>query len=231
MFRAATRLALSHTPDGVEIALCETDDGHYLIRAGVRELMHSGAHASEEHLGWLACERLAARAAPAVLIGGLGMGYTLRAALDVLPAAAVVTVVELVAAVATWNRGPLADLAGRPLDDPRVRLLVADVAGVLAASPGAFDAIVLDTDNGPGDVVRAANHGLYDAAGLATARAALAPGGVLALWSVDGVPGFVDALLAAGLEVQVHEVSATGAPGVSEHTLYLATPEAAHLPP
>lgn len=223
MLRSATRLALSHTPDGVEIALCETYEGHYLIRAGARELMHSGAHASEEHLGRLACEPIADRVAPAVLIGGLGMGYTLRAALDALPADAAVTVVELVAAVADWNRGPLAALAGRPLDDPRVRLLVADVADVLAASPGAFDAVVLDTDNGPGDVVREANHGLYDGAGLAAARAALAPGGVLALWSVDWVPGFVEALLAADLEVQVHEVSATGAPGVSEHTLYLAT--------
>ena len=155
-----------------------------------------------------------------MLIGGLGMGYTLRAALDVLPAGARVTVTEIFAEVVAWNRGPLASLAGRPLDDPRVELCRADVATLLGGA--AFDAILLDIDNGPDAAMLTRNAALYSRDGLHRLRAALVAGGHLAVWSADRSPGFEARLGEGGLHWRRVEVPARGAADDPLHTLYLA---------
>lgn len=164
---------------GGELALAKRGD-EYSIRVGGVELMNSRDHSSEDELGRQTAARLTA-AAPHVLIGGLGFGFTLRAALDALPAAARVDVVEIVPALVRWNRTLLASLAGEPLADPRVTVIEADVAAVIKAAKN-YDAIVLDVDNGP-DAVYEGNAVLYKRRGLEAARRALAPGGVLAVWS------------------------------------------------
>ncbi len=200
--------------------------GEYEIRIDGAELMTSRGHGSETALAELACAAIAGQPAPRLLIGGLGMGYTLRAALDRLPTAARVVVAELVPEVADWNRGPLASLAGDPLGDPRVDLRIVDVADVLAAEPGAgsgFDAVLLDVDNGPAALTRAANAGLYQTAGIALAVRALRPGGILAVWSADPCPELVEVLAGAGCTVEAIALPARGAGGGPEHTIVLAT--------
>lgn len=153
-----TELGRARMRAGEELVL-RRRGGHYEIRFNGRELMSDRAHWSETALGTLGCDTLHV-AQPRVLIGGLGIGYTLRAALDTLPAAAHVAVAELLPAVIAWNRGPLGELAGRPLDDPRVRVEPHDAARVLRRSAGQFDAILLDIDNGPDDVTFAGNRRL-----------------------------------------------------------------------
>jgi spermidine synthase len=193
-------------PDGAELVLARHGD-EWAVRAAGRVLMTSRLHGSEEALAALALERLARPRA--VLIGGLGMGFTLRAALDRLPATCAVTVVELVPALAGWNRGPLGDLAGRPLEDRRVRLEVGDVAvRIAAARPRAFDAILLDVDNGPAALAHAANDRLYGAAGIAAAAAVLRPGGVLAVWSAAPDDRYLARLRRGGLDASAVPVPA-----------------------
>ena len=165
-------LGETQTPDGTAMALTRRDR-EYVILANGKSLMSSLMHGSEEALATLACPHLRAVEEPSVLIGGLGMGFTLRATLDLLPPDASVTVAELVSAVVEWNRGPLGPLAGHPLKDKRVHVVVGDVTGVLASHRGRFDAVLLDVDNGPAPFTAAANAGLYDDRGLAAARAAL----------------------------------------------------------
>jgi spermidine synthase len=198
----------ARAPDGVELVLARRDR-EWVVRAGGRVLMSSRAHASEEALARLALAR--APRPREVLVGGLGLGFTLRAALDLLPADARVVVAELVPAVVAWNRGPVAELAGRPLDDRRVRVEAADVAVVAARSAGRLDALLLDVDNGPSALAHAANDRLYGAAGLAALRDALRPGGVLAVWSAGADPRFVARLGRAGFRAEAHAVP--GAPG------------------
>jgi spermidine synthase len=161
--------------------------------------------------------------APRVLIGGLGMGYTLRAILDALPSTARVVVAEIMAEVVAWNRGPLAAPAGRPLDDRRVTVRVGDVATMLGAEAetGGFDAVVLDIDNGPDAVMLARNQPLYTPAGLRRLGAALRTGGVLAVWSADASPSFEAALDEAGFAWERVAVAARGVAGDPEHTIYL----------
>jgi len=189
----------TRAPDGAELILARRG-GEWAIRAGGRALMSSRAHASEEALAAIALRR--ARRREKVLIGGLGMGFTLRAVLDRLPAGARAIVVEVVPAVVEWNRGPLAPLAGRPLDDPRVRVVIDDVRRRIAEARGAYDAILLDVDNGPEAVVRPENAGLYGAGGAAASRDALREGGVLAVWSAGADPLFRARLERAGLETE-----------------------------
>jgi spermidine synthase len=155
----------------------------YLILAAGATLMSSRTHASEETLSTLACKTASTLKQPTVLVGGLGMGFTLRAALDLLSPHASIVVAELVPAVVAWNRGPLGHLAGHPLNDHRVRIEIADVAATLNSSPAQFDVIILDVDNGPAAFTASHNTRLYDDGGLAAARAALKEGGVLAVWS------------------------------------------------
>ncbi len=157
--------------------------GEFSIRLEGRELMNSRVYASEEALGWLACERIADRPSARVLVGGLGMGFTLAAALSKLGPDADVIVSELVPEVVSWNRGALGELAKHPLRDPRVAVCAIDVAELLKVERDRYDAILLDVDNGPEALPQSGNRWLYDRAGLAAALGALRSGGVLAVWS------------------------------------------------
>ena len=199
----------------------------FIIVLDRNELMSTRMSGSEEALATLACARLPASprgAGPRLLIGGYGMGYTLRAALRALPQQARVTVVELVPEIIDWARGPMADIAGGCLDDPRVRLVNGDVGAAIAAARGDYDAILLDVDNGPDGLVRAGNDGLYSSAGLRAARAALTAGGVLAIWSAAPDPAFARRLKNAGFRVDEVSVSARGNGKGARHVIWFATP-------
>lgn len=187
----------------------------YEILFGDEQLMGSWATRSEEALATLAWQRLAA-GADRMLIGGLGMGFTLAAARAALPAHAAIVVAELVPNVAAWARGPLAGIVGDSLDDPRVSLLIRDVHDVIVAQPGGFDAILLDVDNGPDGLISLANERLYCNWGLRAAHAALRPGGVLAVWSAHPDDSFSDRLRAAGFAVEEVRV-ASGEGGRPDH--------------
>jgi spermidine synthase len=177
----------------------------FLITIDGRILMTSSERSSEEALATLACERLAGRKAPRVLIGGLGMAYTLRAALDALPAAAQVTVAELTPEVEAWCRGPLASLTRSAALDRRVRIVIRDVARVIEeARPGYYDAIILDIYEGPHHPSRRENDPFYGRAALARTYAALAEGGVLAIWSEEGNAVFKRRMIDAGFATSVH---------------------------
>jgi len=194
----------------------------FSIRVDSHELMNSRAHGSEDALAELACVRIAHRPCPRVLIGGLGMGYTTAAALRRLGANGRVVVAELVPAVVAWNRGLLADLAGRPLHDARVTVREADVARILQAEQGAYDAILLDVDNGPVSLTWKGNGWLYARAGLDAAYAALRAAGVLAVWSASPDRAFAKRLRRAGFEVAEVCVRARGPRGGGRHIIWLA---------
>ncbi|MBZ5527386.1 MAG: spermidine synthase [Acidobacteriia bacterium] len=194
----------------------------YIILAGGKSLMSSRMHGSEEALATLACSRLRTHEEPRVLIGGLGMGFTLRATLDLLPPDAEVVVAELLPAVVEWNRGPLGPLANHPLKDKRARVEIGDVAVKLRSSPARFDAILLDVDNGPSAFSSPENAGLYNNAGLASAYAALKPGGVLAVWSAREDRKFEQRLRYAGFAVHAEPVRARLKKGGPRHTIFLA---------
>lgn len=213
-------LGRARTPDGVELTLSR-HPSEYRITADGESLMSSRAHGSEEALATLGCVRARMLAAPQVLVGGLGMGFTLRAALDVLPPTARIVVVEFLPEVVDWNRGPLGELAKHPIDDPRVRVETRDVLVAMRSNPGAFDAILLDVDNGPTAMASASNVRLYDANGIAVARDALKAGGVLAVWSASDDRRFERWLRAAGFSVQRHHVRSRVTKG-RRHTILLA---------
>ena len=197
--------------------------GEYSIRLDGAELMNSRLSGSERALAELACAAVADRPAPRLLIGGLGMGFTLSAALAALGPAARVEVAELVPAVVDWARGPMAAVVGDCLADPRVVVTIGDVAAVVRAAAGRYDAIALDVDNGPDGFVRAANDALYSARGLAAARRALRPRGVLAVWSAAPDDRFARRLDQAGFAVAEKRVRANGAGGGARHLIWLAT--------
>mgnify|MGYP001819957702 CR=1 FL=1 len=209
----------THLPGGQELKLVRERD-HFILMLDGLALMTSAAHHSEEALATVGCEGLGDRPRVRVLIGGLGMGYTLRAALDGTSATSEVVVVELLPSVVDWNRGPLADLAGRPLDDPRARVETRDIVAYVASSPGTFDAILLDTDNGPDDFTSEGNARLYDPRGLSRLRRMLRPGGRLVVWSAYQCPTFPGDLKRAGLEPSAVKVKARGRKG-GRHTLYV----------
>jgi len=195
-------LGVADVPGGPPLKLFRRGDD-FTIALERNDLMSSRMSGSEAALGTMACTRLAASAAPRLLIGGYGMGFTLRAVLGVVGPAAAVTVAELVPGIVEWARGPMAALTDGCLDDPRVTLRIADVGAEIArGAGGAYDAILLDVDNGPDGLTRPGNDGLYGAAGLAAARAALAPGGVLAVWSAGPDPAFARRLARAGFAVE-----------------------------
>ncbi len=195
--------------------------GEFVIRIGATALMSSMAHGSEEALAELACARIAGCEDARVLVGGLGMGFTLAAALRHLGPRAHVVVAELISAVVEWNRGPLAHLAGRPLDDARVSVSDGDVGECIRGGRAAFDAILLDVDDGPNGLTRAANDTLYSAAGVRAALAALREGGVLGVWSVAPDAAFTRRLERAGFAVEESIVRARRTKG-GRHTLWLA---------
>ncbi len=214
------RLAEARTPDGTVLSLVR-HDGAYLIRADGVELMSTRRHHSEDRLAELACTPVATVAGARALIGGLGLGFTLRAALGVLGADAEVVVAELVAEVIAWNADPAYGLSVDALADPRVRVVHDDVGRVLRANPAGFDAIMLDTDNGPDGMLLRENAPLYTARGVVATVAALRPGGVLAYWSVADDPGFARTLRHVGLQVETVRARAHVTSGPM-HTLYVA---------
>ena len=208
------------TPNGIDMKLTRRAN-EYIILANGKSLMSSRMHGSEEALATLACRRLRTMEQPCVLVGGLGMGFTLRATLDFLPPDAMVIVAELVPAVVEWNRGPLGPLAGQPLKDRRVRVDVGDVAATLRSGPGRFDAVLLDVDNSPAAFTSSDNARLYDDRGLAAARAALKIGGVLAVWSARDDRKFEQRLRYGGFTVEVERVRARLKKGGPRHTIFL----------
>jgi spermidine synthase len=206
-------------PDGKTISLSE-HDGSYWIAVGGVPLMSTRKHASEEKIAELACAHAAVIGGARVLIGGLGFGFTLKAALSALAPDATVVVVELLAAVIGWNRNPLLKLAAGALEDPRVTVLQKDVGDVIRESRGSFDSIILDVDNGPAALTAGGNYHLYTAEGLDYARAALKPRGCLAVWSVSADPAFAKLMGRAGFQVEVQRCRAHANSG-GWHTLFI----------
>jgi spermidine synthase len=215
------RLGEARTPDGTLLALYR-HDGAYLIRADGLELMSTRRHLSEDRLAEVACESLAETPGARVLIGGLGLGFTLRAALQLLPADAEVVVAELMAEVIAWNANPDYNLSAEAMRDPRVRVVHDDVINVLRANPDGFHAIMLDTDNGPDGMIMSENRRLYATRGIGTTVAALRDGGTIAYWSVGDDNRFVGALEEGGLKVRTIKVRAHATSGPL-HSIFIAT--------
>jgi spermidine synthase len=214
-------LGQTTTADGATLMLSRRDR-EYVIFANGKLLMSSRMHGSEEAMAAFALKRVKGLAEPSVLVGGLGLGFTLRATLDLLPPGASAVIAELVPAVVLWNQGPLGPLAGHPLDDKRVTVIVGDVLVALRSNPGRFDAVLLDVDNGPDAFTTHDNARLYGDHGLAAARAALKPGGVLAVWSAWEDRKFEQRLRYNGFTVSVERVRARLKQGGPRHTIFLA---------
>ena len=216
------QLDSAKVPGGREELRLKRRGSEFSIMLGANELMNSRMSGSEEALARLACAKIGDRRRPKMLIGGLGMGFTLRAALAELGRDAIVVVAELVPAVVAWARGPMAELFAGSLDDPRVEVREADVADLIASGKGVYDAILLDVDNGPDGLSRSANDRLYDIEGLSAARTALTPGGVLAVWSAHPDRSFTARLRQSGFEVEEVNTRARGKRG-ARHVIWLAT--------
>ncbi|HEY0270367.1 MAG TPA: spermidine synthase [Sphingomonas sp.] len=214
-------IGTAQVPGGQELRLFRRG-GDFMIVLDRNELMSSRMSGSEEALAVLTCERLGPRPAAHILIGGYGMGFTLRAALAALGPDARVTVAELVPEIIAWARGPMAGHAAGCLDDPRVDLVLGDVAACIASARSAYDAILLDVDNGPDGLTRAENDGLYSEAGLARARAALAPAGVLAIWSAAPDEVFARRLGKAGFQTEEVAVRARANGKGPRHMIWFA---------
>ena len=208
-------------PGGGELRL-KRRGAEFSIRLGHNELMNSRLSGSEEAMATLSAERLKGRKAPHILIGGLGMGFTLRAALTAFGADAHITVSELVPAVVAWAHGPMAELFGDSLRDPRVRIAEGDVGELMASAPACYDAILLDVDNGPEGFTRKSNDRLYDTHGIAQALAALTTGGVLAVWSMGPDAAFAKRLKASGARVEEIGVKAHRGRSGTRHIIWLA---------
>jgi spermidine synthase len=215
-------LDTAHVPGGGELRLLRRGS-EFSIRMDHNELMSSRVSGSEQALASMTCGMIRARKPPTMLIGGLGMGFTLRAALADLGPEAEVVVAELVPAVVAWARGPMAHIFGNSLTDPRVSIHEVDVGQLIRSGRSQFDAIVLDVDNGPEGLTRKTNDGLYDANGLNAARAALRPGGILAVWSSSPNPKFAQRLGRAGFSVDERPSRANGSRGGARHVIWIAT--------
>lgn len=214
-------------PGGNTVLHLYQRDQTFSMRVDGIELMNSHAYASEDAFSMFGCARIEGRSAPRVLIGGLGMGFSLRSALDRLPSNAEVVVAELVPEVARWNRDFFGHLAGHPLRDRRVTLREADVGHVLRDDHQKFDLIMLDVDNGPEGLTRRSNDWLYSRPGLETAREALRPRGVVGYWSSGPDQGFVRRLKQAGFDVQEHSLRAGKGQSGARHTVWLAVVQSA----
>ncbi|KQX17878.1 MULTISPECIES: spermidine synthase [unclassified Sphingomonas] len=222
--KARELIGTAQVPGGAPLRLFRRGDD-FMIVLDRNELMNSRMSGSEEALALMTIERLGGRiASPHVLIGGYGMGFTLRAALGMLPATARATVAELVPTIIEWARGPMADLTAGCLDDRRVTIVQSDVAEVIQAGRATYDAILLDVDNGPDGLVREANGWLYSMRGLSAARAALRPGGVLAVWSAAPDVAFVRRLRGAGFDVDEVAVRARSNGKGPRHVIWFAQP-------
>jgi len=212
----------AQVPGGGELRLMRRGT-EFSIKLGTQELMNSRLSGTEQALATIGCAKIKARAKPSILIGGLGMGFTLRAALTVLGKQAQIVVAELVPAVVAWARGPMAKLSGDSLSDPRVRIHEGDVRDLIRSGHSVYDAILLDVDNGPEGMTRKANDRLYDLKGLRAAHAALRVGGVLAVWSSAPAPKFTARLRKAGFAVIESPVRAKGPQGGAQHFIWTAT--------
>jgi spermidine synthase len=216
----------AQVPGGGELRLMRRG-AEFSIRLGSNELMNSRLSATEQALATIACEKIRTgkppNEQPSILIGGLGMGFTLRAALTVLGKQARIVVAELVPAVVAWGRGPMAKLSGDSLSDPRVRIHEGDVGDLIRSGRSDYDAILLDVDNGPQGMTRKANDRLYDLNGLRAAHAALRRGGVLAVWSSRPDPKFTQRLRKTGFDVVENPVRAKGPQGGAQHFIWTAT--------
>lgn len=217
-------------PDGSGELRLKKRGAEFSIMLGPIELMNSRLSGSEEALATLSCRRIGSQDRPRVLIGGLGMGFTLRAALAELGPDATITVAELVPSVVAWARGPMADVFGDSLDDPRVSIHEGDVGRLIRSGEAAYDAIMLDVDNGPEGLTRKANDGLYDRTGLKAARVALRPNGVLAVWSSGPNRDFTRRLGETGFAVEEIKVRANGARGGARHVIWIASNGARSMP-
>lgn len=216
------KIAQARTPSGSELVLYE-HDGDYYIHVDRNELMSSRRHESELELGRIGCEFLKESSAPRILIGGLGMGYTLRAALDMLPSSAEVVVAELVSDVIDWNKGVIGHLAGEPLGDSRVSLKNEDVLRVLLELPNSFDAILLDVDNGPEALSDSTNQELYNSTGIQALLAALKKRGKLFVWSAQYIEEFERRLMKVGFSVGQVKVKAHKNAKKKTHCIMVAT--------
>jgi spermidine synthase len=214
-------IGTAEVPGGDELRLYRRGDD-FIIAIDRNELMSSRMSGSEEALATMTCDRLRSAKGASLLIGGYGMGFTLRAALATLGPDAKIAVAELVPGIIEWARGPMAELAAGCLDDPRVELILGDVSKAIGAATRRYDAILLDVDNGPDGLTREANEGLYSAAGLATAKAALRPGGILAIWSAAPDARFTRRLTAAGFQVEEVGVRARSNGKGPRHVIWFA---------
>lgn len=214
-------IGTAEVPGGDELRLYRRGDD-FIIAIDRNELMSSRMSGSEEALATMTCDRLRSAKGASLLIGGYGMGFTLRAALATLGADAKIAVAELVPGIIEWARGPMAELAAGCLDDPRVELILGDVSKAIGAATRRYDAILLDVDNGPDGLTREANEGLYSATGLATAKAALRPGGILAIWSAAPDARFTRRLTAAGFQVEEVGVRARSNGKGPRHVIWFA---------
>jgi spermidine synthase len=211
-------------PDGTEMVLARRD-GEWVVRYGGKVLMSSRQHGSEDALAELALRKASKRRS--VLVGGMGLGFTARAALERIPTDAKVVVAELTPALVDWNRRLVGSLAGRPLDDPRCHVHVGDVMARIAEARGAYDAILLDVDNGPSSMVHEANHRIYGEAGIALCWQALAEGGVLAVWSAHHDERYLRRLQKSGFEAEARVVPSRGSSGGLKHVLFIAAKHSA----
>jgi spermidine synthase len=219
-------LDTAQVPGGGELRLMQRG-AEFSIKLGTDELMNSRLSATEQALATIACEKIRTgkrpNERPSILIGGLGMGFTLRAALTVLGTEARIIVAELVPAVVAWARGPMAKLSGDSLSDPRVRIHEGDVGDLIRSGRSDYDAILLDVDNGPQGMTRKANDGLYNLKGLRAAYTALRPGGVLAVWSSGPDAKFTARLRKTGFKVDEIPLRAKGPRGGARHFIWTAT--------
>lgn len=216
-------IATASVPGGGEELRLYRRGGDFMILLDRVELMSTRMSGSEEALAVMTCARLGNRPRPHLLIGGYGMGFTLRAALAILDESARITVVELVPEIIDWARGPMATLMAGCLDDPRVRLVQGDVGAVIAESPSAYDAVLLDVDNGPDGLTRSDNDRLYSTRGLAAAKRALTPGGILSIWSAAPDPVFTRRLGLSGFQTEEVVVRARSNGKGPRHVIWFAT--------
>jgi len=213
----------AEVPGGPPLRLIRHDNA-FIIMLARNELKSTRMSGSEKALGVMTCQRLGARAAPRILIGGYGMGFTLRAVLAELGPDARIVVAELVPEIIGWARGPMEAMTQGCLDDPRVEVLIEDVGALIGAGVASYDAILLDVDNGPDGLTRPGNDGLYSARGLARARGALRPGGILSVWSAGADRAFSRRLIEAGFSVEEVSVRARENGKGPTHVIWFATP-------
>ncbi|MCB5204308.1 hypothetical protein LH464_17715 [Neorhizobium sp. T786] len=221
-----TLIDTATVPGGGDELRLKQRGSEFSIMLGTNELMNSRLSGSEEALAHLSCEKIRQQPRPTMLIGGLGMGFTLRAALAELPQDAKVVVAELVPAVIRWAKGPMAEVFKGCLDDPRVTVREADVGLLIRSEPAAYDAILLDVDNGPEALTREENDRIYDLRGLAAAKAALRPGGVLSVWSSAPDSQFTRRLQSAGFAVDEVPTRASTKGRGAKHMIWLGVKKA-----